>query len=767
MKRFILVFAMLLLVAALVGAALMDIPSWEKLNLEKITNADASSVLLTADGAPFARLRTATAGEKLRADEIPETVRQAFLAAEDSRFYEHPGVDARRMLGALWRDMRTFSFREGASTITQQLVKLTHLSGKKTISRKTNEIALALQLERRMSKDEILAAYLNTVYFGEGAYGIESAAQTYFGKNAAELNAAEAALLAGIVKAPSACSPFENPAQARKRRTYVLSRMEELGYLSEDEEANMRALPLPETRFSEADEYPWYRDEALRESCERLNVSADELLSGGYTIFTALNPKAQTSAETLFESASAFPADAADGTKAQAAFCAVDPQTGAIRALVGGRNYTVRRGLNRATQSRRQPGSAFKPVSVYAAAVDALGLSPSSILDDSQRTFDGQYTPANAGGKYHGLVTMRTALSHSYNAASVSLIEFTGIDLAREYALRMGLPLSDSDNYLSLALGSLTYGVTPAELTAAYAALSNGGRAVQAHTVEKILDRNGRTVYEFTPPLRRVMTEESAYLITSMLTTAATSGSASALSRSGVSIAGKTGTAACSAAGNRDIWTVAYTPDLVACAWMGFDNTDDQHMLPASEGGSGKPARLLAAFFRENASGARFSVPNGITTVRLDRQLLNEGHVSLLAPADAPQALTVSEVYVRGHEPTRLSDAFDTPDTPGAPVLERLPGDLVRVRAEDDSGADVDYLVVRQTAEGREIRAVLTAEAPSYEEAIEPGDLAYALIARNHRLYEAGVTRLSDVGPFASLPDEPSLAQKIRSFFAR
>ena len=225
MKRFILVFAMLLLAAALVGAVLMDIPSWEKLNLEKITNADASSVLLTADGAPFARLRTATAGEKLRADEIPETVRQAFLAAEDSRFYEHPGVDVRRMLGALWRDMRTFSFREGASTITQQLVKLTHLSGKKTISRKTNEIALALQLERRMSKDEILAAYLNTVYFGEGAYGIESAAQTYFGKNAASLNAAEAALLAGIVKAHSAYSPFENPAQARKRRTYVLSRM--------------------------------------------------------------------------------------------------------------------------------------------------------------------------------------------------------------------------------------------------------------------------------------------------------------------------------------------------------------------------------------------------------------------------------------------------------------------------------------------------------------------------------------------------------------
>lgn len=767
MKRFIRIFGLLLLSFALVGAALMDIPSWEKLNLEKITNADASSVLLTADGTPFARLRTATAGEKLRADEIPETVRQAFLAAEDSRFYEHSGVDVRRMLGALWLDLRTLSFREGASTITQQLVKLTHLSGKKTISRKTNEIALALQLERRMSKDEILAAYLNTVYFGEGAYGVESAAQIYFGKSAADLNAAEAALLAGIVKAPSAYSPFDNPAQAQKRRAYVLSRMEALGYLSEDEEAKMQSLPLPETRFSESDECPWYRDEVLREACERLNVSADELLSGGYTIFTALNPKAQASAEALFESASAFPADAADGTKAQAAFCAVDPETGAIRALVGGRDYAVRRGLNRATQSRRQPGSTFKPVSVYAAAVDALGLSPSSILDDSQRTFDGQYTPSNAGGKYHGLVTMRAALAHSYNAASVSLIEFTGVDLAREYAMRMGLPLSDSDSYLSLALGSLTYGVTPAELTAAYAALANGGRAVQAHTVEKILDRNGRTVYEFTPSLRRVMTEESAYLITSMLTTAATSGSASALSRSGVSIAGKTGTAACSAAGNRDIWTVAYTPDLVACAWMGFDSTDDQHMLPASESGSGKPARLLAAFFRENASGARFSVPDGITTVRLDRQLLNEGHVSLLAPADAPQELTISEVFVSGHEPTRLSDALDAPETPGAPVLERLPDDIVRVRAEDGSNANVDYLVVRQTAEGHEIRAVLTEDAPAFEEPVEPGELAYALIARSRRLYEAGVTRLSDIGPFAALPDEPSLSQKIRSFFAR
>lgn len=767
MKRFIRIFALLLLAAALVGIVLMDIPSWEKLNLEKITNTDASSVLLTAEGVPFARLRTATAGEKLRADEIPEIVRQAFLAAEDSRFYEHAGIDVRRMLSALVRDLRTFSFREGASTITQQLVKLTHLSGKKSISRKTNEIALALQLEKRMSKDEILAAYLNTVYFGEGAYGIESAAQTYFGKGAAELNAGEAALLAGLVKAPSSYSPFENPAQARKRRAYVLSRMEALGYLSEREEAEMCAQPLPETRTSTADEYPWYRDEVLRESCECLSLTADELLSGGYTIYTALSPEAQASAEALFESTSAFPDNASDGTKVQAAFCAVDPETGSIRALVGGREYTVRRGLNRATQSRRQPGSAFKPVSVYAAAVDALGLSPSSILDDSQRTFDGHYTPSNAGGKYHGLVTMRTALAHSYNAASVSLIEFTGIDLAREYAQRFGLPLSDGDNYLSLALGSLTYGVTPVELTAAYAALSNGGYAVQAHTVEKIVDRSGRTVYEFTHSLRRVMTEESAYLITSMLTTAATSGSASALSNSGVSIAGKTGTAACSAEGNRDIWTVAYTPDLVACAWMGFDNTDDAHMLPANEGGSGKPARLLASFFRENASGARFSVPDGITTVRLDRQLLNESHVSLLAPADTPQELTVSEVYLRGHEPTQLSDSLNTPDVPGAPILERLPGGLVRICAEDAPNADIEYLVVRQTAEEREIRAVLTTESPSFEEPIESENVVYALVARSRRLYEAGVTRLSDIGSFASLPPEPSLTQRIRSFLAR
>lgn len=767
MKRFIQIFALLLLAISLAFVVLMDIPSWEKLNLEKITSSDASSVLLTADGTPFARLRTATASEKLRADEIPEIVRKAFLAAEDSRFYEHSGIDIRRMLSALARDLRTFSFREGASTITQQLVKLTHLSGEKTIARKTNEIALALQLEKRMSKDEILAAYLNTVYFGEGAYGIESAAQIYFGKKAAMLNAGEAAMLAGLVKAPSAYSPFENPSQAQKRRAYVLSRMEELGYLSEGESAKMRTQLLPEARFSQTDEYPWYRDEVLRESCERLSLSADELLSGGYTIFTALSPEAQASAESLFENASAFPDDAADGTKVQAAFCAVDPKSGAIRALVGGRNYTVRRGLNRATQSRRQPGSTFKPVSVYAAAIDALGLSPSSILDDSQRTFDSHYTPSNAGGKYHGLVTMRAALSHSYNAASVSLIEFTGIDLAREYAIRFGLPLSDSDNYLSLALGSLTNGVTPAELTAAYAALSNGGHAVQAHTVEKIVDRNGRTVYEFTPPLRRVMTEESAYLITSMLTTAATSGSASALSGSGVSIAGKTGTAACSARGNRDIWTVAYTPDLVACAWMGFDNTDSTHMLPASESGSGKPARLLAAFFRENATGTRFAVPDGVITVQLDKQLLNESHVSLLAPADAPQELTISEIYVRGHEPTRVSDSFNTPDTPGSPVLDRFSGNLVRVSTDESLNTNIDYLVVRQTADGREIRAVLTAESPVFEEPIESEDIAYALIARNRRLYEAGVTRLSDIGPFASLSAESSLTQKIRSFLAR
>ena len=768
MKKFWIFAGILLSTAFCFTVFWLDFPNWVSLDVSRITAMNAASAMYDKNGREIARLAGRETPAALPSEEIPDMVKQAFVAAEDARFYAHKGIDGRRILGALIQDAKHMSLREGASTITQQLIKLTHLSAEKTFARKANEACLAVQLEKRLGKDEILTAYLNKAYFGEGAYGIENAAQTYFSKGAKELTLSQAALLAGILKSPSGNSPFSHPENALARRRYVLNRMAELGYVSEEEAESAAQSPLPEARARAADDAAqWYADQVIAEACEKLSVRADELLTGGYRVYTCFDPEAQRHADLLFEDAANFPENAADGTAVQAAFCALDPRDGGISALAGGREYEVRRGLNRATQSRRQPGSTFKPISVYAAAVDAMGLSPASILDDSPRTFAGGYTPVNAGGTYGGLVTLRSALSRSLNVASVSLIEFTGIGLARQYAMNAGIPLDDADNGLSLALGGLTYGVTPAELAAAYAPLSNGGKAVEAHTVRKITDRNGKTVYEFTPARRTVMSESSAYLLTSMLKTAASEGSAKALAEAGVPIAGKTGTATAPFGGNRDIWTAAYTPDLVACVWMGFDKTDEAHVLPSGTGGSGYPARLLASFFQEQGGGRDFPVPPGVTKARIDRVSLENECRVLLAPEYAPDSLTLTEVFASGREPRAYSSAFDAPEKPvGVRGTVSGAGECtIRLISVSDA---YEYVLFREDDSGKTVVSVASAPAGSeiaFTDVL-PGSFAdYTVAARNRLMRENGAERLSEESDPVTLVRSPGFLERLSSLF--
>ena len=768
MKKFWIFAGIFLVVAFGFAVFWLDLPNWVPLDVGRITAMNAASAMYDKNGREIARLSGSETPDALASDEIPDLVKKAFVAAEDARFYSHGGIDARRIFGALIQDVKRMSLREGASTITQQLIKLTHLSAEKTFARKANEAYLAIRLEKRLSKDEILTAYLNKAYFGEGAYGIENAARTYFSVGARELTLPQAALLAGILKSPSGNNPFSRPENAAARREYVLERMAALGYVSKEEADAAARAPLPEKRALAADDAEqWYADQVISEACEKISVRADDLLTGGYHIYTCFDPDAQRRADLLFENAANFPENAADGTLVQAAFCALNPKDGGISALMGGRKYEVRRGLNRATQSRRQPGSAFKPISVYAAAVDAMGLSPASILDDSPRTFAGGYTPVNAGGAYGGLVTLRSALSRSLNVASVSLIEFTGIDLARQYAMNAGIRLDDADNGLSLALGGLTYGVTPAELTAAYAPLSNGGKAVEAHTVRKIVDRNGKTVYEFTPVLRTVMSESSAYLLTSMLRTAASEGSAKALASAGIPIAGKTGTAAAPFGGNRDIWTAAYTPDLVACVWMGFDETDEEHVLPSGTGGSGYPARLLASFFQKESAGRDFPVPPGVTKARIDRiSLENESRV-LLAPEYAPDSLTLTEVFSAGREPRAYSSAFDTPDPPMG-VRGTLSGaDECTIRLISASEA-YEYVLFREDDAGKRVVSVASAPAGSeivFTDVLPGASANYTVAARNRLMHENGADRLSAESAPVTLVRASGIFERISSIF--
>ncbi len=495
---------LLTILAALIGVLLLfcaafyvffDVPDWQKLDISRLSALAQTSSMYDMNGELMSELRGSENRIVVSLDEIPLHTRQAFIAAEDLRFYDHRGIDVYRILGALRSNLKSGSLAEGASTITQQLAKLTHLSAEKTIRRKLEEINLAFQIEKVYNKDEILAMYLNTVYFGRGAYGIQAAAQAYFGVDAEDLTLNQSASLAAIIKAPSIYAPHISPSNNRSRRQYILSVMAENGFISQEE----KQAALDESIWVLAQEaekqlYSWYIDEALRESAELLGLSADEVIQGGFKIYTAYDARLQTIADEVYADSSFFPAAASDGTPIQSAMAVVDTNNGAVLAMIGGRDYTVRRGLNRATQMRRQPGSALKPLAVYGPALE-LGYTTASVLLDEKTSF-GSYTPRNAGDRYYGLVTMRTAIRNSLNTTAVRLLEEIGLDASIQYLNKMGIPTRNSDRNLSLALGSMTYGVTPVELAAAYVPYANGGIYHQPYCVERIETVDGSNVYE-------------------------------------------------------------------------------------------------------------------------------------------------------------------------------------------------------------------------------------------------------------------------------
>ena len=494
------IWKVLMVMAAIASACVLgfvlvfDVTSWQKLDTARLSALAQTSMIYDQNGDKISELRGSENRTLADLDSIPLHTQQAFLAAEDLRFYTHPGIDIYRIFGALKSNLLSGSLGEGASTITQQLAKLTHLSPEKTIRRKLEEIALAFQIEAAYTKDEILEMYLNTVYFGRGAYGIQAAAEAYFDCDADELNVAQSACLAAIIKAPSIYAPHISPQNNRERRSYILRTMYEHGYIDQSafEKADGESIWVIAAK-EDTQVYSWYIDEVIRECQSLLSLSAAEVITGGFQIYTAFSPSLQSIADDLYEDSSFFPANASDGTPIQSAMAVVDTSSGAVRAMIGGRNYTTRRGLNRATQMRRQPGSALKPLSVYGPALEA-GYTTASVLLDEKTSFDG-YTPQNAGDQYYGRVTMRTALRNSLNTTAVRLLEEIGIDRSMEYLHRMGIPAQDTDRNLSLALGSMTYGVTPVELAAAYVPFANGGIYHQPYCGSLILDADGETVY--------------------------------------------------------------------------------------------------------------------------------------------------------------------------------------------------------------------------------------------------------------------------------
>ena len=754
-KRILLIAGVLTLAAVMALVFILDVGSWAKLDMEKLSSFSQSTRILDGKDREAAVVSGAGKRTNITLNEIPTKVQEAFLAAEDARFYKHPGVDLVRIGGALVKNLKEGEYAQGASTITQQLIKLTHLTNEKTVSRKLQEAFLALQLERRATKQEILEMYLNAVYFGKGAYGLEAAAKAYFGIPASKLTLGQGALLAGVLKSPSYYAPHLHMDNALNRRKLVLASMVENGYITQEEADQAAAESVTLVSTEDESKYAWYVDQTVAEACRVLNIDLETLLSGGYTIHTALDTSMQESAQKLYQDPARFPSNAPDGEKAQAALVALNPKNGEVLSLIGGRSYDVKRGLNRATDIKRQPGSTFKPISVYAAAIDRYGMLPSSLVDDTQRSF-GSYAPRNFGGHYYGVVTMRDALSKSLNVASVDLLTRTDVDSARYYAQKAGLSLSDRDENLALALGALTDGVSPTALCGAYAPLANGGYGLSPHLIRKITDAQGETVYEAKFQKQQVMKPESAYMITDMLKTAAKTGSARALSALSYPVAGKTGTVGLGDLGNRDAWTVAYTPNVCVAVWMGFDNPDATHKLSDAESGSNKPAKLATEFLKLNgaqANGGDFAMPATLGRAMIDRQGLILLGRPVLPSLYTPKSFTSDEIFPIAQIPTEVCPIWRKPtavynlevslDASSHPKLS-----FTAVQA------DALYRIYRVQNGQETLLAELTGQPGDrleYVDNVEGGNVMYYVRPVNNILYREGVLLEGDSSQLISL----------------
>ena len=519
-------------------------------------------------------------------DKIPKHVQQAFIAIEDNRFYEHSGIDYRGTARAL---VSTLSGREvqGGSTITQQLAKNAFLTQERSIIRKIKEAFIAKELEHKYTKDEILTMYLNQIYFGQGAYGIESASLYYFGKHVQNLDIAEAATLAAIPKSPNYYNPFENPKESKNRQELVIDQMVKYGFISADSATKAKAKKMVYSTSHKQQNNPrgYFFDMISQKVIAE--VGADALYKGGLKIYTTLDMDMQLAAEKAMRHLPNYYTDSKKLTQPQMALAAVDPKTGYVKAMIGGR---VQDKFNRATLAVRQPGSAFKPF-VYLTAMQN-GFTPASIIEDKEEEFAKGWKPQNSDMQWHGKVSLRTALKRSINVPTIKLAREVGVDKIVANVEKMGITtLVDSGAYsdvnLAMALGGLSKGVNPLEMASAYGVLATNGLYNKPIALLKIVDRDGKVLYQAKPQSKRVVDAASAYLTTNMLEDVLVSGTGGGMGI-GRPAAGKTGTTDTYI----DAWFVGYTPDLSTAVWVGDDNNKPMQRMY----GSGAPLSIWHEF---------------------------------------------------------------------------------------------------------------------------------------------------------------------------
>ncbi|HET7486807.1 MAG TPA: PBP1A family penicillin-binding protein [Acidimicrobiales bacterium] len=573
-------------------------------DVQKLAEVAENSAVYSSDGRLLAVLHAEENRSPVKLSQVPDRVVNAILDVEDERFWTHGGVNLSSTLRALAANVSSGEVVQGGSTITQQLVKNALLTPEKSVDRKVKEAVLAVRLEDQLSKKEILERYLNIVYFGNGAYGVQAAAETYFNTTVENLDAGQAALLAGVIRNPQGYDPLKRPDKARARRDFALSRMVKNGHLTAAQEAGARREPIPAKVFTPLPAPQDYFVEEVKQRLlddKRLGETAQErynaVFKGGLRIETTLDPQMQQEAEAA--RAKVLPNSITKG-RFTSALVTVEPDTGYVRAMIAGDDFGTAK-YNLATQGKRQPGSSFKPFVLLAALEN--GFSPNDTINGSCGTLTipgfAPYTPGNYEGSGGGVMTITQATTKSVNCAYARLGVMVGLDKVVDMAARLGIPRDRLHAYPSISLGAQE--VTPLEMAAAYSTIANDGVYHPPSFIEKVTDRNGKVLFEGPAKGRRVVSAQVARLAQQVMMTVVEKGTGTAARLPGREVAGKTGTSQ----EWQNAWFVGYTPQLTTAIWMGspVGNVPMKGVGGRNVTGGSYPARIFGAYMAEALQG--------------------------------------------------------------------------------------------------------------------------------------------------------------------
>lgn len=631
-KKLLLICCIFAGIFALSFTAVTVIYNKYSLDIEKLTSLNNGIEVFSSNGDDDTLYNTNRS--IIEISTLPDHVKNAFVDIEDKRFYQHHGYDLKRIAKAMLVNLSTRSKSQGASTISQQLIKNAMLSNEKTYSRKIQELVLSMKMEKRFSKDEILEMYLNTIYFGSNAYGIENASQAYFNKSAKDLTENEACCLAGIIKSPAKFSPRYNYENCIKRRNQVALAMKKKGDISHNTYKNILSSGIELAENNEIDNS--YEEEAIFEACRLLNMTERQLINSGVKITTFKDKSLQESVKSTSSSVL--------GNQNVESLTIVLDNEGRVKAFYQNSTASLR-------NLRRQSGSALKPFAVYLPCITHDILTPSTLINDESINYSG-FAPQNADKQFHGYVSTREAVAKSYNIPAVKALDYVGVKKAKQTLENFGIYINNSDMNLSLALGATKNGIKLENLVNAYSILANMGENFGVNFVDKITNKDGKILYQYSPYSETVANEDDCFLMNEILKETAISGTARRLNDLNMPICSKTGTASVEK-GNTDLYNFAYTTENTLLTWIGNAGNS---LLPSEMRSSNEPTEInkqILSTIYHNHQPKDFSQPENIEKLPYDVLERDDNH-RIVAPTSSLERYISYDFFKASNPPPAL-----------------------------------------------------------------------------------------------------------------